>query len=255
MRKKTTVRFLIQTSAAVKHLALKRGRLFAVGSNITVGSLASLLGQNVWLSAELPAGSKKAWDIAHELADKVARDLCQAAFVEPDTADSACRSRYSQLMNPRPPAQGTLNRPRARSGMIIPGLANNFGLPGGRHAGARSMSPFGANVGGMALSVAAIPDPLAEIMLHIPDEVFGGITEPEPLSDSDRMPVDLVREALEKLPQWSEFGTAKQEMFVTEAAQISASGDSARYDFDTDLLLESLRNAPEISGMLLKLIS
>lgn len=244
-----TIRLLVETSATVKHLALKRGRLFAVGSNIPVRSLATPTKQQ-WLSAELPANNKKPWDLAHEIADKTKRDLGQVAFVEPDVAGNG-ESRYSRLLHPHLPATPRAQR---QSPMNIP----EFGLPG-RPAASRTNSPFGPTVGGagmgMNMNMPGIPDPLAGIMPQIPGDVFGGNTLAEPFGDSDRASVDLVRKSFEALPQWSGLSTAKQEMYVTEAAQLVASSENTLYALDSDSLIESLKNIAEISGALLKFIS
>jgi|AGTN01.3.fsa_nt_gi hypothetical protein len=251
-----SVRFLVETTAAVKHVALKRGRLFAMGASIPVRSLASPSAQK-WLSAELPAGNKKPWDQAHEIAAKTERDLGHAAFVEPETSGIG-ESRYSRLLHPRLPAQPRAQR--SRSAMNTPGMGDRFGLQG-RHSAARSKSPFGPSFGGistgrgMGMNIPGIPDPLADIMPQIPGDVFSGNTIPEPFGDSDGVPVDLVRKAFEGLAQWSSSSPAKREMFVTEAAQLLASSKESSPVYNSESLLESLKKSAEISGALLKFIS
>lgn len=248
----TTIRMLVETSAAVSHLALKRGRLFAVGSNIAVRSLDSPT-KLKWLCAQVPCRGKRPWDQAHEIADKTERELGQAAFVEPDGACSTGESRYSTLVNPQLPAP--LRAPRPGNPLDIAGLQNGskrFGVPGPSR-GARSSSPFGPNVGGMP----GIPDPLADIMPQIPGDVFGQSQNAfaEHLGDSAAMPVDLVRKTFEALPQWSGLSTAKQEMYITEAAQLLASSRNTGHAIDSSSLLESLKCTKEISGALAKFIS
>lgn len=249
-----TIRFLVETTTAISHLALKRGRLFAVGSSIPVRSIATP-GKLKWLCAYLPSGSKKPWDQAHEISDKTQCELGQAAFVEPDAVAEGGESRYSKLMNPRQPSPLR----SARSGKTTQtGLANRFGVSG-LQRGTRPSSPFGPNVAGIGMGVnmgmPGIPDPLADIMPQIPGDAFGGNTLAEPFGDSDRVSIDLVRRALEVRPLWSGLTAAKQEMYVTEAAQLLASSKDAPFAFNSELLLESLKTMSEISGALLKFIS
>lgn len=245
-----TIRLLVETSVSVKHLALKRGRLFAMGANIPVRALASP-SKLKWLSAELPASSKKPWDQAHEISEKTERDLGHAAFVEPEVAGIG-ESRYSRLLHPRLPISPRV--PQSRHPMSVPGMGQRFGLPG-RHSATRSRSPFGPNVGGMGMTMPGIPDPLADIMPQIPGDVFGGNTVAEPFGVCDRAPVDLVRTAFEGLPQWTSLSPAKQEMFVTEASQLLASSKETSVAYNPESLLESLKKMSEISGALAKFIS
>lgn len=247
----TTIAMLVEASAAVSHLALKRGRLFAVGSNIAVRSIGSPT-KLKWLCAQVPCRSKKPWDQAHEIADRTERELGQAAFVEPDAGES----RYSRLVNPQ--LSAPLRAPRPGNPLDIPGNSSKRFLlsartPGLISRGARSSSPFGPEAG--AMGMPGIRDPLADIMSQISSDIFGQNAIPEPFGDSGRTLIDLVRKVFEALPQWSGSSIGKQQMYVTEAAQILASSKNTGYAFDCNSLLESLKNAPDISGALARFIS
>lgn len=280
--KNAPVRLLVETSPAVRHMALKRGRLFAVGENIPVRKMPAPTKDKSWLKAEVNAiAGKSAWDLAHELADKSAREHGQATFVEPEVSSRSDQSRYLRLLNPgRTTSPGRSGRKNssidAFGGMaglqMAPGLQMAQGMPGRRHKGTRAnmygnipalmspRSPFntspGAHVGGgMGMGLPAIPDPLAGIMPELPGGMFGAHDDVEGYGQEPSIDLELVRKAFESARRWTELSSAKQEMYVIEAAWLLSLSGKGKHVFDSASLLLELKEMPGISKALLVLIA